>query len=78
MLVVSLIGLASFWYQFTSNNDREHMALESRIWQFMFGFLAHYLIKCQETGRLDLVENAEKRGRILYWVGRRKFELWAC
>lgn len=40
---VSLIALISFVIQVSSSRDFEHMALLSRVWQFMCGFLAHYL-----------------------------------
>ncbi|KAI6174810.1 TPT domain-containing protein [Aphelenchoides bicaudatus] len=43
--VVGWLALASFLYQWNATKNTEHMALCSRIWQFMFGFLAYYLSK---------------------------------
>ncbi|KAI6174824.1 hypothetical protein M3Y97_00964300 [Aphelenchoides bicaudatus] len=43
ILVVLLIASISFWHQINSTHDEEHMALSSRVWQFMVGYLAYYL-----------------------------------
>ncbi|KAI6177849.1 hypothetical protein M3Y97_00952100 [Aphelenchoides bicaudatus] len=43
--VVGWLAFASFLYQLNATKNIEHMALCSRIWQFMFGFLAYYLSK---------------------------------
>ncbi|KAI6173169.1 hypothetical protein M3Y98_01053400 [Aphelenchoides besseyi] len=50
ILFVSTLALISFLFQITSSRDAEHMALSSRVWQFMYGFLAYYL---QESQLLD-------------------------
>lgn len=43
LLFTLLIGACSFWLQFTSLNNQEHMSFNGRIWQFMCGFIAFYL-----------------------------------
>ncbi|KAI6174815.1 hypothetical protein M3Y97_00963400 [Aphelenchoides bicaudatus] len=53
--VVGWLALASFLYQWNATKNTEHMALCSRIWQFMFGFLAYYLSKAL------LIEKENKR-----------------
>jgi peptidoglycan/LPS O-acetylase OafA/YrhL len=42
-LTIIFIAILSFFYQLTAEGNTEHMALFSRLWQFMFGFLAFHL-----------------------------------
>ncbi|KAI6237966.1 O-acetyltransferase OatA [Aphelenchoides besseyi] len=46
-LLVTLIAIASYWKQCHSEANDEHMSLDSRVWQFMFGFFAYYLQQSQ-------------------------------
>ncbi|KAI6231925.1 hypothetical protein M3Y95_00432900 [Aphelenchoides besseyi] len=50
--VVIVVGIAvfSFLKQWMSTGNDEHMSMSSRVWQFMFGFLAHY---AKESGCLS-------------------------
>jgi hypothetical protein len=41
--LVLLIAFISYQKQANSSGNEEHMALTSRIWHFMIGFLANYL-----------------------------------
>lgn len=41
--IVSLLAAASYWLQVNSESNDEHMSVDSRVWQFLFGFLAYYL-----------------------------------
>ncbi|KAI6209823.1 hypothetical protein M3Y96_00262100 [Aphelenchoides besseyi] len=61
--VVIVVGIAvfSFLKQWTSTGNDEHMSMSSRVWQFMFGFLAHY---AKESGCLN--SN--------YWFGSANYE----
>ncbi|KAI6174771.1 Acyl-transf-3 domain-containing protein [Aphelenchoides bicaudatus] len=51
IVVVSILAMSSFIYQKNATKENEHMALSSRIWQFMIGFLAYYLSKALTTNQ---------------------------
>ncbi|KAI6171263.1 hypothetical protein M3Y97_01051500 [Aphelenchoides bicaudatus] len=45
LLFVSSLCVLSFCRQVFSTSNAKHMTLDGRIWQFMFGFLAHFVYK---------------------------------
>jgi peptidoglycan/LPS O-acetylase OafA/YrhL len=42
ILLISTVPIASFLFQTFSTGDSSHMLLTARLWQFFFGFMAHY------------------------------------
>jgi peptidoglycan/LPS O-acetylase OafA/YrhL len=62
LLLIGCIPLASFLFQTFSTGDSSHMLLTARLWQFFFGFAAHY---AYENRALNFVKDGEEAGKFL-------------
>jgi peptidoglycan/LPS O-acetylase OafA/YrhL len=47
LLFISALALLSFSRQLLSSSNIAHMSLDARVWQFLFGFLAHFTYKAK-------------------------------
>lgn len=43
VLIVFIVAIFSYYHQSSSAGNEEHMALLSRVWQFMIGFMSGFL-----------------------------------
>lgn len=69
-MCILLIATASFFKQTHTNVHEEHMGFLSRIWQFMFGFLAYEIhqISLYANGRKDSDEILEQMGMLTFYI----------
>jgi peptidoglycan/LPS O-acetylase OafA/YrhL len=56
LFLIILIAAASLYYQANSVVNIEHMALSSRLWQFMFGFIAFYLSEIKIPKKIGTIQ----------------------
>ncbi|KAI6192331.1 hypothetical protein M3Y97_00325800 [Aphelenchoides bicaudatus] len=43
LLFIFTLSIASFYRQVISTSNAKHMTLDARVWQFLFGFFAHFV-----------------------------------
>ncbi|KAI6170640.1 Acyl-transf-3 domain-containing protein [Aphelenchoides bicaudatus] len=66
LLFILILSITSFYRQVTSTSNAKHMTLDGRVWQFMFGFLAHFIY---QSKLLNLTtKNLKRIGDISYSV----------
>ncbi|KAI6185912.1 Acyltransferase [Aphelenchoides besseyi] len=44
-VIIFVLSALSFVWQFTETGDRQHFLPQGRVWQFLFGFVAHFIYK---------------------------------
>ncbi|KAI6172683.1 Acyl-transf-3 domain-containing protein [Aphelenchoides besseyi] len=62
-LFVLVVSMISFYHQSSGDSDAEHMMLSARIWQFLSGFIAHFIY---DTKTLNSSERRNGNHRSLF------------
>ncbi|KAI6177821.1 O-acetyltransferase OatA [Aphelenchoides bicaudatus] len=68
LLFIFTISTTSFYRQVTSTSNAKHMTLDGRVWQFMFGFFAHfvYTSKLITFTVIDLIDYQVQRFFVVF------------